>query len=71
MPFEVFKDEAGEYRWRLVAGNNEIVAQSEAYTRPEDAVRGAGDATRAVLNSVSPTIHNAEEKDSASDPEEA
>ncbi len=26
--FEVYKDRAGEYRWRLQAGNNEVVADS-------------------------------------------
>ena len=39
--FEIFQDEAGQWRWRLKAANGEIVAQSEAYTRKEDAQRGA------------------------------
>jgi len=30
--FEVFTDEAGEVRWRLLARNGEIVAVSEGYT---------------------------------------
>jgi uncharacterized protein YegP (UPF0339 family) len=38
--YEVFEDDAGQYRWRLRAANGEIVAQSEAYTRREDAERG-------------------------------
>jgi uncharacterized protein YegP (UPF0339 family) len=29
--YEVFEDEAGEWRWRLQAANGEIVAQSEGY----------------------------------------
>jgi uncharacterized protein YegP (UPF0339 family) len=38
--FEVYEDAAGEFRWRLVAGNGEIVADSaEGYTRWEDAER--------------------------------
>jgi uncharacterized protein YegP (UPF0339 family) len=39
--FQVFEDAAGEWRWRLVGGNGEVVAQSESYTRAEDAERGA------------------------------
>lgn len=38
--FEVFPDKAGAWRFRLVAGNGEIVAASQAYTRPSDARRG-------------------------------
>lgn len=39
--FEVFPDDAGGWRFRLVAGNGEIVAiSSESYTRPSDARRG-------------------------------
>lgn len=37
----VFKAKDG-WRWRAQAGNNEIVAQGEAYTRKEDAERAAG-----------------------------
>jgi uncharacterized protein YegP (UPF0339 family) len=40
--FEIFEDEAGEHRWRLVAGNDQIVADSgEGYASRsglEDAV---------------------------------
>lgn len=36
---EVFEDVAGEFRWRAMAGNDEIVATSESYTRKEDAER--------------------------------
>ena len=28
---EIYKDSVGEYRWRLVSGNGEIVAQGESY----------------------------------------
>jgi uncharacterized protein YegP (UPF0339 family) len=35
--FEIFRDVQGYYRWRLKAGNGEIVATSEAYTRRESA----------------------------------
>ena len=30
--FEIYKDRAGEFRWRLRADNNEIIAVSEGYT---------------------------------------
>jgi len=30
--FQIYRDVAGQYRWRLVAANGEIVAVSEAYT---------------------------------------
>ena len=39
----VYEDEAGQWRWSAVAANNEIVAEGEAYTRREDAVRAAVD----------------------------
>lgn len=38
--YEVFSDKAREWRFRLVAPNNEIVAVGEAYTRKSSAVRG-------------------------------
>lgn len=37
--FVIFKDRAGYYRWRLVAGNSEIVAASEAYVTKQNAAR--------------------------------
>lgn len=30
--FEVYKDTSGQHRWRLKAGNGEIVAIGEGYT---------------------------------------
>lgn len=37
--FKVFEDRAGEFRWRAVAGNGEIMADSsEGYTRSSDAI---------------------------------
>ncbi len=30
--FEVYKDRAGKYRWRLRATNGEIIASSEGYS---------------------------------------
>lgn len=38
---EVYEDDAGQWRWRALAANNEIVASGESHTRPEDAERAA------------------------------
>jgi len=29
--FELYKDTAGKFRWRLKAGNGEVIAASETY----------------------------------------
>lgn len=39
----VYRDAAGQFRWRVRAGNGEVVAHGEAYTRMYDAVSGAYD----------------------------
>ena len=39
--FVIFPDSAGEYRWRLLGGNSEIVAVSEGYTTEYSAERSA------------------------------
>lgn len=39
--FVVYKDTAGYYRWRLVAGNGEKVAASEGYSSKQNAIRSA------------------------------
>lgn len=39
--FVVYTDQAGYWRWRLVAGNGEKVAASEAYVSRANAVRSA------------------------------
>lgn len=38
--FELFDDAAGKIRWRLKAGNGEIIAQSQAYESKESAKTG-------------------------------
>jgi uncharacterized protein YegP (UPF0339 family) len=39
---ELYQDKAGEWRWRRVAKNGEVVADSgEGYTRKSDAVEAA------------------------------
>jgi hypothetical protein len=39
--FRIYRDVAGQYRWRLVAVNGEKVAASEAYTTKQSAFRSA------------------------------
>ena len=46
---EIFKDGAGEWRFRVKGANGEIVASSEGYTRKADALRGI-DTLRRLLN---------------------
>ncbi len=38
--FEVYKDAKGEYRFRLKAGNGEIIANSEGYTSKDACLKG-------------------------------
>lgn len=38
--FELFNDTSGKYRFRLKAGNGEIIAQSEAYNTKAGALNG-------------------------------
>ena len=38
--FEVFKDKSGQYRFRLKAGNGEIIATGEAYTTKAACLNG-------------------------------
>jgi len=38
--FELFKDKAGEFRFRLKAGNGEIILASEGYKQRASAVKG-------------------------------
>lgn len=43
--FEIFKDTASKYRFRLKADNGEIIANSEAYTT-KDACKGGIDSVK-------------------------
>lgn len=38
--FEVFEDRSGMWRYRIVAGNGEVLGQSESYGSARDARRG-------------------------------
>ena len=47
--FEVYKSKNG-YRWRLKAGNGEVVATGEEYTTKDGAMRGCDAVTRAAAD---------------------
>ena len=38
--FELYEDKAGKYRFRLKAGNGEVIASSEAYNSKASAKNG-------------------------------
>lgn len=58
--FEVYTDKAGKFRFRLKAGNGEIVAASEAYESKQgalkgvDAVQRAADGAKIVVKDAEP-----------------
>ena len=46
--FEIYKDRKGEFRWRLKAGNGEIVATGESYPTKAGARKGTEAVQRAA-----------------------
>jgi hypothetical protein len=46
--FEVYQDRAGKYRFRLKAGNGEVVASGEAYETKSAAKQGCEAVQRAA-----------------------
>lgn len=61
--FEVFKDKSGDFRFRMVATNGEIIAQSQGYKSKEGAMDGiksvvanAGNATTEDLTVVKEAV---------------
>ena len=38
--FEIYKDSAGKFRWRLKAPNSEIIASGEAYESKDSCKKG-------------------------------
>jgi len=49
---EVYQDEAGEWRWRVVAENGEIVIPPEGHTRKIDAERAARTAALLLVEAL-------------------
>ncbi len=38
--FELYKDKKGEYRWKLLATNGQVIAVGEGYTSKDAAKKG-------------------------------
>ena len=38
--FEIYKDKSEKFRWRLKAGNNEVIAVGEAYNSKQGCQKG-------------------------------
>lgn len=55
--YEIYKDAAGKFRWRLKAPNGEIIASSEAYESKDSCKNG--------IHSVKTNAPNAEIVDTA------
>lgn len=45
---EIYRDKAGEYRWRLKAANHQVVASGEGYKTRAGALRGFAALQRAA-----------------------
>jgi len=50
--FEVWKNKAGEWQWRLNAANGETLAAGEGYTRKAGALQGVNACRRAAAMAV-------------------
>lgn len=50
--FEIFKDSRGQFRFRLKAGNGEVVATGEAYTTKAGAKGGIAAVQRAAAGAT-------------------
>lgn len=46
--FEIYEDKSGKFRFRLKAGNGEVVATGEAYESKASAVKGTEAVQRAA-----------------------
>jgi uncharacterized protein YegP (UPF0339 family) len=53
---EIFKDEAGEWRYRVKGRNGEIMATSEGYGRKADARRGLNDLRALLREPMNPVV---------------
>jgi uncharacterized protein YegP (UPF0339 family) len=50
--FEIYKDAAGEYRFRLRAPNGEIIAASEGYTQKSSCKNGIASVKENAPNAI-------------------
>ena len=55
--FEVYESKGG-WRWRLKAGNGEVVATGEEYTTKDGAVRGCEAVARAAADAEVVEVEN-------------
>ena len=53
--FEVYEDAKGEFRFRLKAGNGEVVATGEGYATKANALRGCEAVKRAAAEAAVPS----------------
>ena len=44
--FELYKDKKGEFRWRLIAPNGQVIATGEGYKSKESAKNGINSVKR-------------------------
>ncbi len=51
--FEVYRDKAGEYRFRLKASNGQIILASEGYKQKPGAIKGIASVMKNALNDAS------------------
>jgi uncharacterized protein YegP (UPF0339 family) len=49
---EIYKDDTGEHRWRLVARNGRILANGEGYKRPSGAEKAARTIREAMATAI-------------------
>lgn len=59
--FEIYEDRAGKFRFRLKAGNGEVVAVGEAYESKSAAIKGTQAVQRAAADAAVADL-TAEEK---------
>jgi uncharacterized protein YegP (UPF0339 family) len=50
--YEIFKDKAGEYRFRLKAPNGEIIAVSEGYKEKKSCIHGIESVKRNAASKI-------------------
>jgi uncharacterized protein YegP (UPF0339 family) len=53
--FEIYEDAAGGFRFRLKAGNGEVVATGESYTTRDGVLRGIDAVRRAAAEATMPS----------------
>ncbi len=55
MKYTIYQDKVGEWRWRLQAANNEVIASGEGYVNKSD----CSDAINLVKGSKDAPVYNA------------